>query len=413
MDFFDVNDVKRLILNTKGSLDRPLPNSFEERSKLYDESHNFLINVGEAKNFLEEDPTVKERYDPKYTLKELDEIKSRLRTRLDVLTNLLISEKLKSFFARDLPFQTLEEAEKLSAELKEKFHLWGYQTQPKGRILIIEKFVFLSNTVHYNFDNLNEETYGLLVKFFTHLMGSHDSLPFKVDKQYLEAPTKAFKEKYRDLAMKEERTRAKIIEFLNDKRVNDICRSLPTIEVDFKIPNGNGEVVCNCCYSPDEVMAFIISVLEPKVFYWLSYWEGKTENGEMEFLTFEKTLSSSSCIVVDKTSKAESKSIADDCIILLTILLKKCFKCSEKCTHKHHPSVYRCIADLFNACGMKGKENWNSEKIEKKYGRIKKVSSFNEEWWQKYYKNKLALYANHHKETGLCELIQRYRQTNR
>jgi hypothetical protein len=140
----------------------------------------------------------------------------------------------------------------------------------------------------------------------------------------------------------------------------------------------------------------------------ISHCERETGNGKMELVTFKKTLSSSSQIEVDKTSKPGPKSIANECIIPLTILLKRCYKCSEKCRHKHHPSVYRCIADLFNACGIEGRTNWNSEEIEKRYGRIKKNAGLNEEWWYEHSKNQLAMSSNFHRETGLFELIQKY-----
>lgn len=360
----EYNVVRQIIIDAKYFLDRSQPKSFEEKDKLYDDTHEFMIKVGEAKDYLK-DPTVKASYSTNYTEKELKDIESRLQTQLRNLTNRLISQKIINFFSKS---PSLKEAEKLLTGFKERFRFWGYHEKGKER-----HFVF--------FDEINEtmklekETHKLLDRLLTYCQ-EQDSPSLKVDKPYIESLGKAFKKKYPDLALKMQKTKEELTRFLSDTRVITIFNHIPSVE--------------------DKL--FIVAILEPVAFSWYR---------EIEKIGHYITLSSQTP-EIERNTTPGPKSIANKCIIPLVLHLKKCFNCLEQCTHRHHPSVYRCIGDLFNACEMEGKTDWNLGRIKERYKTIKKDPSFNEKWVQFHYRDRLAFNSNFHKKTGLFELIQRY-----
>ena len=164
--------------------------------------------------------------------------------------------------------------------------------------------------------------------------------------------------------------------------------SLPAVEIDFKYNVLN----VHRHFSPDEVKVFIISVLEPYAFSWIR----RTEEGSI----YTQTLCSSTGELIGNTSKPGPKNTGNRAIILLRILFKECFK-------QKSPPFYRFIADLFNTSEMEGRADWKPSQIKMRYERIRKDSSFNEEWWYEYFKNELAMRSNLHKMTGLIELVKK------
>jgi len=285
-----------------------------------------------------------------------------------------IFQKINNFLDKDPGLQTLDEAKALQLELFEKLvpedpcsdmeippHL---ENELSG---LVNKFQPLLNNFYGRLNQLYGEFYNTLP--------SADKMP----KPYLEKPEQPSLIEWR----KKERQDSivKIRRFLRDERVKAILRSLPS----------------------SEDQAFVVSVLEPHAFSWIR--RGKNELTYME--PFLETLSSSSVMTVEKTSKPGPKSTANDCIVLLTMHFKRCFQCFQKCKHKH-PPIYQSIADLFNVCGMEYRSDWSEGQVKMRYQRIRKRAGFNENWWDMYYKNKFYILNHIGTRTGLIGLTRRY-----
>ena len=299
-----------------------------------------------------------------------------------------IFEKLENFVSKSPDLQTVEEAESLRRELQTKLFPMDIDNK-KGKVFDEGKGGYVAKKVKYAYEDIEMPFYlrkkipTILKKFYGRLEQFYQpSLPegLSILKPYLGNRKQLFEKEWRDSILK-------IRSFLRDKRVKAIFHSLPAIEIDFQ----HDEIKVHRHFSPDEVRAFIVSTLEPYAFYW------KKTTSEGSICT--QTLSSSTGESMGSISKPGPKNTGNKAVILLRIHLKECFK-------QKSPPFYRLIADLFNACEMERRSNWKPSQIKMRYERIRKDSSFNEEWWYEYYKNELAMCSNLHKMTGLVELIK-------
>jgi len=296
-----------------------------------------------------------------------------------------IFEKLKNFLSKSSNLQTVEEAEHLRWELQEKLFPMDieekvFDQSKRGYIVKRVKYAYEDMEMRYN---LRKEIPTILEKFYERLEQFYrPPLPEELSilRPYLENPKQPFEKEWRDSI-------SKIRSFLRDRRVKAIFDSLPAIEIDFR----HDEIKVRRHFSPDEVRAFIVSTLEPYVFYW------KTTTPEGSIYT--QTLSSSTGESTDNTSKPGPKKVGNKAIILLRIHFKECFK-------QKSPPFYRFIADLFNAAKLERRTDWKPRQIKMRYERIRKELSFDEECWYEYYKNELAMCSNSHKINGLVELIK-------
>jgi hypothetical protein len=297
-----------------------------------------------------------------------------------------IFEKLKDFLSKDSSLQSSEEANSLEWELQEKL----FPMDMSAWVFDEKEGAYVAKKVRYAYEdmdmpfNLRKEIPTILEKFYerrNQLFRPPFFEKLPILRPYLEDPKKPFSKEWLDSILK-------IRKFLRDKRVRTIFDSLPTIEIDFK----HNEVNLHRLFSPDEVKAFFISVLEPYAFSWIR----RTEEGSI----YTETICSSTGEPLGNTSKPGPKNVSNRAIILLRILFKECFK-------QKSPRFYRFIADLFNASKMEGRADWKPSQIKMRYERIRKDSSFNEDWWYECYKNELAMCSNSHKMTGLIELVKK------
>jgi hypothetical protein len=285
-----------------------------------------------------------------------------------------IFQEIKNFLDKDPSLQTLEEAKRLQLKLFEKL----VPEDPFKDMEIPPDLANKLSAVVDEFQPLLNSFYGRLNQLYGEFYNALPSAD-KILKPYLENPQQPSLVEWRN---KERRDSiVKIRRFLRDERVKVILRSLP---------------------SPDD-KGFVVSVLEPQVFSWIR--RGKNELTYME--PFLETLTSSSVMLEVKTSKPGPKSMANECIVLLTMHLKHCFKCFEKCRH-NHPPIYQSIADLFNACEMNYRNNWSKDQVKMRHERIRKGAGFSENWWDCYYKNKFYISKDIGRKTGLIGLIRRY-----